>query len=78
MSNKPPAALLSLTPDDQSDSDEANNMPGEFKIWHNAQNDAPIPHTIGSSITKEKSSEPNASTATNKIEDNHNKKVDLL
>ncbi|XP_012256631.2 baculoviral IAP repeat-containing protein 6 isoform X2 [Athalia rosae] len=72
--SKKPAALLSLTPDDQSDSEEANNIPGEFKIWHNAQNDAPNPHTITSSISKEKSSVPNASTATNKIEDNHNKK----
>ncbi|XP_046485616.1 baculoviral IAP repeat-containing protein 6 isoform X2 [Neodiprion pinetum] len=72
--SKKPATLLSLTPDDQSDSDEANNMPGEFKIWHNAQNDASNPHMIASSKTKEKSSVPKASTATNKIEDNHDKK----
>lgn len=76
---KKPAAQLSITPDDQSDSDEANNMTGDNQIWHSEQNDTPNSHALTSStVTKEKSSVTNIGACGHKVEDNSIKKVDFV
>ncbi|XP_043273976.1 baculoviral IAP repeat-containing protein 6 isoform X1 [Venturia canescens] len=71
---KKPAAQLSITPDDQSDSDEPNNMTGDNQIWHSEQSDTSNSHTLTSSVTKEKSAIPNIGAGGHKVADNSIKK----
>lgn len=76
---KKPAPQLIFTPDDQSDCDEANDMPINNQTWHNTQNDMPTSRILSSTVTKEKSSVQNINTTVqNKIEDSNSKKVDYI
>ncbi|XP_015597939.1 baculoviral IAP repeat-containing protein 6 isoform X3 [Cephus cinctus] len=70
---KKTTAELSLTSDDQSDSDEVNNMPVITQNW--VKPNTPNPHTLTSTtVTKEKSSIPNTGITANKVKDNNAKK----
>ncbi|XP_050487172.1 baculoviral IAP repeat-containing protein 6 isoform X2 [Bombus huntii] len=71
---KNPAPQLIFTPDDQSDCDEANDMPINNQTWHNTQNDMPTSRILSSTVTKEKSSVQNINTTINKVEDSNSKK----
>lgn len=73
---KKPAPQLIFTLDDQSDCDEANDMPVNNQTWHNTHNDMPNSHILNSTVTKEKSSVQSISTTVNKVEDSNPKKVD--
>lgn len=75
---KNPAPQLIFTPDDQSDCDEANDMPINNQTWHNTQNDMPTSCILSSTVTKEKSSVQNINTTINKVEDSNSKKVDYI
>lgn len=72
--NKPSPQLL-LTPDEQSDCDEANDMSSDNQTWHSSQSNMPTSHILNS-ITKEKSSVQNINIAVNKAEEGNSKKVD--
>ncbi|KAK9296171.1 hypothetical protein QLX08_009734 [Tetragonisca angustula] len=71
---KKPAPQLIFTPDDQSDCDEANDMPINNQTWHNTQNDMPTSRILSSTVTKEKSSVQNINATINKVEDSNYKK----
>ncbi|KAL6430648.1 hypothetical protein ACFW04_006912 [Cataglyphis niger] len=71
---KKPSPQLLLTPDEQSDCDEANDISGDNQTWHNTQNNMPSSHMLSSIVTKEKSCVQNIDTAVNKIEDDNPKK----
>ncbi|EFN66625.1 Baculoviral IAP repeat-containing protein 6 [Camponotus floridanus] len=71
---KKPSPQLLLTPDEQSDCDEANDISGDNQTWHNTQNNMPSSHMLSSIVTKEKSCVQNINTAVNKIEDDNPKK----
>lgn len=75
---KKPSAQLLLTPDEQSDYDEANEMSGDNQTWHSTQNNMPSSHILSSIITKEKSCLQNINTAVNKVEEGNPKKVDYI
>jgi len=75
---KKPSPQLLLTPDEQSDCDEANDISGDNQTWHNTQNNMPSSHMLSSIVTKEKSCVQNINTAVNKIEDDNPKKVDYI
>jgi len=74
--NKPSPQLL-LTPDEQSDCDEANDISNDNHSWHNSQNNMPTSHILNS-ITKEKSSVQDINIAVNKAEEGNSKKVDYI
>lgn len=67
---------LLLTPDEQSDYDEANEMSGDNQTWHSTQNNMPSSHIL-SSIVKEKSCVQSINTAV-KVEEGNPKKVDYI
>jgi len=73
--NKPSPQLL-LTPDEQSDCDEANDISNDNHNWHNSQNSMPTSHILNS-ITKEKPVQ-NINIAVNKAEEGNSKKVDYI
>ena len=75
---KKPSAQLLLTPDEQSDYDEANEMSGDNQTWHSTQNNMPSSHILSSIITKEKSCVQSINTAVNKVEEGNPKKVDYI
>lgn len=69
---------LSLTPDEQSDYDEANEMSGDNQTaWHSTQNNMPSSHILSSIVTKEKSCVQSINTAV-KVEEGNPKKVDYI
>ncbi|XP_011349517.2 baculoviral IAP repeat-containing protein 6 isoform X2 [Ooceraea biroi] len=70
--NKPSPQLL-LTPDEQSDCDEANDMSNDNQAWHSSQNNMPTSYILNS-IAKEKSSVQNINIAVNKAEEGNSKK----
>lgn len=72
---KKPSSQLLLTPDEQSDCDEANDISGDNQTWHSTQNNMPSSHILSSIVTKEKSSVQNLDTAINKLEEGNFKKV---
>ncbi|XP_032684948.1 baculoviral IAP repeat-containing protein 6 isoform X6 [Odontomachus brunneus] len=71
---KKPSSQLLLTPDEQSDYDEANDTSVDNQTWHNTQNNMPSSHILSSIITKEKSSVQNLDTAIKKVEEGNLKK----
>lgn len=75
---KKPSSQLLLTPDEQSDYDEANDTSGDNQTWHSTQNNMPSSHILSSIVTKEKSSVQNIDTAINKVEEGNPKKVDYI
>lgn len=75
---KKPSPQLLLTPDEQSDYDEANEMSGDNQTWHSTQNNMPSSHILSSIVTKEKSCVQNINTAVNKVEEGNPKKVDYI
>lgn len=75
---KKPSSQLLLTPDEQSDCDEANSMSGDNQTWHSTQNNMPSSHILSSIVTKEKSTVQNLDTAINKVEEGNPKKVDYI
>lgn len=75
---KKPSSQLLLTPDEQSDCDEANDTSGDNQTWHSTQNNMPSSHLLSSIVTKEKSSIQNLDTAINKLEESNFKKVDYI
>lgn len=75
---KKPSTQLLLTPDEQSDCDEANDASGNSQTSHNTQNNMPSSHVLSSIVTKEKSSAQNINTAVNKVEESNPKKVDFV
>lgn len=74
---KKPSTQLLLTPDEQSDCDEANDASGNSQTWHNMQSNMPSSHVLNSIVTKEKSSAQNISTAVNKVKESNLKKVNF-
>jgi len=75
---KKPSPQLLLTPDEQSDYDEANEMSGDNQTWHSTQNNMPSSHILSSIVTKEKSCVQSINTAVNKVEEGNPKKVDYI
>lgn len=75
---KKPSPQLLLTPDEQSDYDEANEMSGDNQTWHSTQNNMPSSHMLSSIVTKEKSCVQSINTAVNKVEESNPKKVDYI
>lgn len=74
---KKPSPQLLLTPDEQSDYDEANEMSsGCQTAWQSVQNKMPSSHILSSIVTKEKSCIQSINTAVNKVEESNPKKVD--
>ncbi|KAL0100417.1 hypothetical protein PUN28_019635 [Cardiocondyla obscurior] len=71
---KKPSPQLLLTPDEQSDYDEANEMSGDSQTaWHSIQNKLPSSLVLTPIVTK-KTCVQSINTAVNKIEESNSKK----
>ena len=77
--SKKAGVQLSITPDDQWDSDEANIMSGVNQIWQSQTNDTPNSHTLTPAVTNEKSSISNVDAAAHKVDNSSIvKKVEFI